>query len=60
MARSWWPWSKSEPVTAVYVICEKGVPVVACLTDQEVRQELATRDRQRTKVYQVPIVGAQA
>lgn len=45
-----------EPVwpTDVYVVLDKGVPIVAVADDAAVRRELEGRDRRLTRVHRIP------
>lgn len=51
-----WPWRapQSAPPRVLFVICEKGVPVLVCESEAAVREALTTRDRRVTRVHQVP------
>jgi hypothetical protein len=47
------------PVPAdVFVVCERGIPVAAAVTDQGAREAAAGRSRSDVRIHKIPVVEA--
>ncbi len=55
--RSWW----GAPIPGeLFVVCEKGEPIVVCLTEDGVSVVLADGPKTRARVFKVPVSGGRS